>query len=77
MASIHLKPRRQAKFIVLDEGDLMIDGELDKRGNLTQFEARRGFILPQNLPGCTSEYVNTSQFPTELDQSNDHTSNRV
>ncbi|MDR2417326.1 MAG: hypothetical protein LBD15_04165 [Holosporales bacterium] len=40
------KPREQAKFVILDEDNVRVEGELDHRGNLTQSEARKDFIVP-------------------------------
>jgi hypothetical protein len=47
----------------------------DRRSLLFLMKGILWFILPRFSPVCTSEHANTSQFPTELDQWNDHTSN--
>jgi hypothetical protein len=66
MSSTNIRPRTGAYHIILDEDNVMINGNLDHRGNLVHFEARKGFVLPvitcptEHDPGSQPERSQTS-----------------
>jgi hypothetical protein len=46
MTSTNPKARVGTRDIVLDEDNVVVQGTIGPRGNLVEFEARKGFPLP-------------------------------
>jgi hypothetical protein len=47
MTSIHSKPRACARYIIIDDENVLVNGERNKRAVFLMFEARKGFVLPE------------------------------